>query len=91
MFNFDKNEKAMETNVLRQKLMKDFGKILEDESKLEILESVFDAIRKEETTSLVPESHYLKVEESREKYLSGKQSGISWEDFEAQLNLKYGF
>lgn len=62
----------METKVLRQKLMKDFGKILEDESKLEILESVFEAIIKDGTTSSIPESHYLKVEESREKYLSGK-------------------
>jgi len=81
----------METKVLRQKLMKDFGKILEDESKLEILESVFEAIIKDESASSIPESHYLKVEESREKYLSGKQSGTSWEDFEEQLKVKYGF
>lgn len=81
----------METKVLRQKLMKDFGKILEDESKLEILESVFDAIIKDETVSSTPESHYLKVEESREKYLSGKQNATSWEDFEKELKVKYGF
>ncbi len=81
----------METKVLRQKLMNDFGKILKDESKLEILESVFDAIIKEKSASSISESHYLKVEESREKYLSGKQSGTSWEDFEEQLKVKYGF
>jgi len=81
----------METKVLRQKLMNDFSKILEDESKLEILESVFEAIIKDETTSSVPESHYFQVEESREKYLSGKEYGTSWEDFEEQLKVKYGF
>lgn len=81
----------METKILRKKLMNDFGKILEDESKLELLESVFDAIIKEDTTSSIPESHYLKVEEERAKYLSNDNSGTSWEDFEKELNAKYGF
>ena len=81
----------METKILRKKLMTDFGKILEDESKLELLESVFDAIIKEDVTSSIPESHYLKVEEARAKYLSNDNSGTSWEDFEKELNAKYGF
>lgn len=81
----------MKTKELRRKLMTDFGKILEDESKLELLESVFDAIIKEDENSLIPESHYLKVEEARENYLSDKSRGISWEDFEKELTAKYGF
>ncbi|MFY0481200.1 hypothetical protein ACI6PS_01235 [Flavobacterium sp. PLA-1-15] len=81
----------MKTKELRRKLMTDFGKILEDESKLDLLESVFDAIIKEDKNSSIPESHYLKVEEARENYLSDKNSGISWDDFENELNSKYGF
>ncbi|NBL63935.1 hypothetical protein GV828_01835 [Flavobacterium sp. NST-5] len=81
----------METKILRKKLIKDFGKILEDESKLELLESVFDAIIKEDATSSIPESHYFKIEEERAKYLSNDNSGTSWGDFEKELNKKYGF
>ncbi|HEU4495736.1 MAG TPA: hypothetical protein VFR70_01670 [Flavobacterium sp.] len=81
----------MKTIALRKKLMDDFGKILEDESKLEILESVFDAIIKEEAVSSVPENHYLKVEESRARYLLDKEDAVSWEVFEKQLIEKYGF
>lgn len=81
----------METNLLRQKLIRDFGRILEDDSKLALLDSVFEAIITDESASSVPENHYQKVEETRENYISGKESGVSWEDFEKQLNSKYGF
>jgi hypothetical protein len=81
----------METKAIRKKIISDFGKILEDDKKVLILEGVFDAINNEENLSLVPESHYLKVEESREEYLKDKSSAISWEDFEKQLVKKYDF
>ncbi len=81
----------METKELRRKLIKDFGKFIDDDSKLEILESVFDAINHEEKESIVPDSHYNLVAEEREKYLSGEIEANSWEEVEQRLNAKYGF
>ena len=81
----------METRELRRKLIKDFGKFIEDDSKLEILESVFDAINHDEKKSIVSDSHYDLVAEEREKYISGKNQSSSWEEVEKRLNAKYGF
>jgi hypothetical protein len=81
----------MEVKELRRKLIKDFGKFIEDDSKLEILESIFDAINHDEKASVVPNSHYDLVAEERNKYLSGKIQPDSWEETEKRLNAKYGF
>ncbi|MCP2027358.1 hypothetical protein L1276_002515 [Flavobacterium sp. HSC-32F16] len=81
----------METKELRRKLIKDFGKFIDDDSKLEILESVFDAINHDEKESVIPDSHYNLVAEEREKYLSGEVEASSWEEAEKRLNAKYGF
>lgn len=81
----------METKELRRKLINDFGKFLDDDSKLEILEGVFDAINYDEKESIVPDSHYNLVAEEREKYLSGEVKASSWEEAEQRLNAKYGF
>ncbi|CAA9200879.1 hypothetical protein [Flavobacterium collinsii] len=81
----------METKELRLKLIKDFGKFIEDDSKLEILESVFDALNYDEKKSIVPDSHYDLVAEEREKYLSQENEASSWEEVEQRLNAKYGF
>ena len=81
----------METKELRHKLIKDFGKFIEDDSKLEILESVFDAINHDEKKSIVSESHYNLVAEERVKYISGDNQSSSWEETEKRLNAKYGF
>nr|WP_315203058.1 hypothetical protein [uncultured Flavobacterium sp.] len=81
----------METKELRQKLIVDFGKFIQDDSKLEVLEGVFDAINKEESSSVVSESHYAIVAEGREKYFSGESISSSWEEVEQRLNAKYGF
>jgi len=80
----------METKELRRKLIKDFGKFIEDDSKLEILESVFDAINHDEKKSIVCDSHYDIVAEEREKYISGENKTSSWEEVEQRLNTKYG-
>jgi hypothetical protein len=80
----------MRTKELRRKLIKDFGKFIEDDSKLEILESVFDAINHEEKKSVVSDSHYDIVAEEREKYISGENKASSWEEVEQRLNTKYG-
>jgi hypothetical protein len=81
----------METRELRRKLIKDFGKFIEDDSKLEILESVFDAINHDEKKSIVSDSHYDLVAQEREKYLSNKKEATYWEEVEQRLNDKYGF
>lgn len=81
----------METKELRCKLIKDFGKFIEDDSKLEILESVFDAINHDEKKSIVSDSHYYLVAEERERYISGENPSSSWEEVEKRLNAKYGF
>ncbi|TDW52684.1 hypothetical protein EV144_1011375 [Flavobacterium sp. 270] len=81
----------MEVKELRRKLIKDFGKFIEDDSKLELLESVFDAINHDEKESTVSDSHYNIVAEEREKYLSGEVEASSWEEAEKRLNTKYGF
>lgn len=85
------NKSQMETKELRRKLIKDFGKFIEDDSKLEILESVFDAINHDEKKSIVSDSHYNLVAEEREKYLSNEKEASSWEEVEQRLNTKYGF
>lgn len=81
----------METLELRKKIIKDFSKFIQDDSKLEILEGVFDSINSGNKTTNVPDSHYKIVAELREKYLSGKDNATPWEEMEQQLNEKYGF
>jgi len=81
----------METRELRRKLIKDFGKFIEDDTKLEVLESVFDAINHDEKKSIVSDSHYDLVAEERKKYISGENQSSSWEEVEKRLNAKYGF
>ncbi|MGO4773569.1 hypothetical protein ACEN2I_18080 [Flavobacterium sp. W22_SRS_FK3] len=78
----------METKELRRKLIKDFGKFIEDDSKLEILESVFDAINHDEKKSIVSDSHYDLVAEEREKYLSNEKEASSWEEAEQRQAVK---
>jgi hypothetical protein len=80
----------METKELRKKLIINFSKFIQDDTKLEVLEGVFDAINNEEMSATVSDEHYLKVEEARTEYLSGKNSVSSWEDVEHRLNKKYG-
>ena len=81
----------METLELRKKIIKDFSIFIQDDSKLEILEGIFDSINSENKTLNVPYSHYKIVAESRQKYFSGIETASSWEEMEQQLNQKYGF
>lgn len=81
----------MKTKEIRQKLIENFGKLIQDDSKLVVLEGIFDAILNEEKASLVSDNHYKKVEEARAEYHSGNSFGTSWEDLEKQLNAKFGF
>ena len=81
----------METKDVRKKIIVDFGKIIKDDSNVLLLEGIFDAIKNDLCTSKVPESHYLVVEEGRERYMEEPTLGISWDDFEVQLLKKYDF
>ncbi|TRX03190.1 hypothetical protein [Flavobacterium gawalongense] len=81
----------MKTKEIRQELIANFGKLIQDDSKLAVLEGVFDAILNDEKASLVSDIHYQKVEEARAEYHSGNSFATSWEDLEKQLNAKYGF
>ena len=91
MLNFGSNSIQMEIKGLRKKLIVNFSKFIQDDTKLEVLEGVFDAINSEETASLVSDEHYLKVEEARTEYHSGINPASSWEEVELRLNTKYGF
>ncbi|WP_310559314.1 hypothetical protein [Flavobacterium sp.] len=81
----------METKELRKKLILDFSKFIQDDTKLDVLEGVFDAINNDETAAAVSDEHYLKVEEARTEYFSGTNSASSWDEVEHRLNTKYGF
>ena len=70
----------METKELRKRLIVDFSKLIQDDTKLEVLQGVFDSINNEDSISLVSEEHYFKVEETRTEYLSGISSASSWEE-----------
>lgn len=81
----------MKTKEIRQKLIVNFGKLIQDDSNLVVLEGIFDAILNEEKTSRVSDIQYQKVEEARADYHSGTSLATSWEDLEKQLKAKYGF
>lgn len=79
----------MKTTALKKKLKDDFEKILEDESKLKKLETVFTEIISEEKTS-------TKIQDSKEeeskKYTAALKSEVkSWDDFQKKMKAKYGF
>mgnify|MGYP006204677107 FL=1 len=81
----------MQTVELRKKIIQDFGKFIQDDSKLELLEGIFDSLNAETTTSVIPDSHYTILAEAREKYISGIEASSSWDEMEQRLNKKYGF
>lgn len=76
---------------LRKKIIERFNLIIQDESKLMVLDGVFDSMNVEETTSLVPEEHYNIVEERRRKYHAGESNGLTWDELKQKLKNKHGF
>lgn len=81
----------MKTKELRHKLIVDFSKFIQDDSKLEVLEGVFDAIKNQESISSVSKEHYDKVLEERSIYFSDSSKSSAWEEVEQRLKAKYGF
>ncbi len=79
---------------LKDKLINQFNSFLQDESKLDTLSGIFDSINtnpSSSTPSLIPESHYKKVEERRQRFHSGETNGTSWDNLKQQIKSKYGF
>tara|TARA_R110002051_G_scaffold54393_1_gene101719 strand:+ start:247 stop:495 length:249 start_codon:yes stop_codon:yes gene_type:complete len=82
----------METTALRNKIINQFQEFIEDDSKLNILDGVFDAITTTyNVDSLVSEEHYKIVEERYQKKVKGETKGKSWDEVKLDLKQKYGF
>jgi len=81
----------MKTLELRNKLVAQFNLFIKDDSKLIVLDGIFDSINVTDSPSPVSEEHYKIVEERRVKRLSDKTKGLSWEKVKPQLKNKYGF
>lgn len=80
----------MSTSALRDKIIERFNDIIEDPSKLDILEGIFDSITTNSDTSHVPEEHYRTVQERREKYHAETTTGASWKEVKQYLLKKHG-
>lgn len=76
---------------LRNSLIEKFNSIIKDDSKLEVLEGIFDSIDATESHSVVSDEQYKIIEERRGKYLSGETNGQNWDDVKNQIKKKYGF
>jgi len=83
---------TMETTALRNKIINQFQQFIEDDSKLNILDGIFDAMTTTNTIdSLVSEEHYKKVEDRYQKKIKGETKGKSWDAVKLELQQKYGF
>lgn len=76
---------------LRNKLIEQFNLIIQDDTKLETLDGIFDAMETVDSPSLISEVHYKIVEQRRQNYLAGETEGSSWEEVKQKLKNKYGF
>lgn len=82
----------MESVKLRNKLIKQFNALIEDDSKLMYLDGVFDALETpEQKSSQISDEHYNLVEERRQKYHSGESEGTTWEELKDVIKKKHGF
>lgn len=75
---------------LKDKLKAQFKNMLLDNSKLNLLDGIFDALNSENGNSKVPESYYKLVDERRKQYFAGETEGISWNDLKKNLKTKNG-
>ncbi|SDS25947.1 hypothetical protein SAMN05216503_2482 [Polaribacter sp. KT25b] len=76
---------------LRDKIINQFQLFIEDDTKLDVLNGVFDSMSAVNSVSIVSEEHYKIIEERRQKRLKGKTVGKSWEEVKLNLRQKYGF
>lgn len=59
-----------------------------DERILKIMNAIVES---ETGKTYVPETHYQKLDEDREKYLRGEITSSTWEEVKKRLEKKYGF
>ena len=76
---------------LRNKIIEQFNLMIQDDSKLVVLDGMFDSLNTIESPSVVSEEHYKIVEERRKKRLTGKTKGSTWDEVKQKLKDKYGF
>jgi hypothetical protein len=76
---------------LRNSLIERFNRMINDDSKLIILDGIFDSMNILESSSLVSEAHYKVVEDRRKKHISGETKGENWDDVRSEIKKKYGF
>ena len=81
----------METARLKKKLKAQFSEIIDDESKLIVLEGLLDALSTKVQTSNVTEEHYRIVEERMRKHLVGETEVEDWDTVKMRLKKKHGF
>ena len=80
----------MGTLALKSKLIEQFNQLIKDESKLDALDGIFDALKVIDAASVVPEKHYKIVDERRKNRLAGETEGLSWDKVKSQLKDKHG-
>ncbi|MBN4046979.1 hypothetical protein JYU05_00365 [bacterium AH-315-P13] len=76
---------------LRIKIIEQFNLMIQDDSKLLVLDGMFDSLNTIESPSLVSEEHYKIVEVRRKKRLAGETKGSTWDEVKQKLRDKYGF
>jgi hypothetical protein len=82
----------MESIELRNKIINQFQEFIEDDSKLNMLDGIFDAMTTNDIAdSLVSEEHYKIVEERYQKKIKGETKRKSWDAVKLDLKKKYGF
>ncbi len=81
----------MEAIKLRNKLVEQFNVIIKDDSKLMILDGVFDAMNSVNSASLVPEEYYKLIETRRSQRLAGETEGLEWDVVKKNLKKDNGF
>jgi hypothetical protein len=80
----------MEKVTLKDKLINQFDNIIEDDSKLLLLDGVFDAIDADENDSEVPKAHYDMLNEKREDYLKDATKSKTWDEVKQHIKSQYG-
>ncbi|WP_188463130.1 addiction module protein [Bizionia arctica] len=76
---------------LKNKLIAQFNLFIQDDSKLKVLDGIFDAINVADSSSVISEEHYKVVEERSSKYHAGETEGSTWEEVKLKMNKKHGF
>ena len=75
---------------LKDKLITQFDSIIEDDSKLVILDGIFDALYADGSDSVVPKAHYHMLNEKREDYFKDATKSKTWDEVKQHIKSQYG-